>query len=294
MAKAEYERETYNCDVIICSDGDGSLNQELIESGICYSYIPIDILPKMKEGHFEDKLYYVGEALMPFYNTSIFEEQPIHNIWELTEKKYKNKIIMANPLSSFSTYAYSAVLLKESDRIAQAYTDYTGEVLVLPEGKTAGEFFWEKLSEQVVFVNSSDDVIEGIGSGREQGMMIGIMISSKMRLLEVGYHFAPIYQLNPYAAVYTPNSALIAGGSRNINAAKLFIWHLLGETDGKGEGIKPYSTLGTWSVRKDIEDGNDVGLEEIDVIFFDREYLYEKNEYIRTFLEGILDESVKE
>ncbi len=292
MLQDNYEKENYACDLVICSDCNGTLNRVLLEPRILYSYVPTDIAPKIKEGHADNELVFVGEALMFFYNENVFGEQPIHNIWELTEKQYKGKIIMANPLSSFSTYGFCSAVLGEPEKIAKAYEEYAGEVLTVPEGKTAGEFFWEQAVKNIVFTNSSDEVLEGIGGVGSDDYWIGIMISSKMRYQDLGYHFAPIYRLNPFSTVYTPNSVTIAAGSPNVNTAKLFVRFLMGETDGTGEGIKPYMTKGTWSTRVDVEDANEVPLSEIDYLEINKEYLYENMDAMSDFWNELLKENV--
>ncbi len=289
-----YEKKDYLCDLVICSDNDASLYDQLIQPGIIYPYIPSDIASKMKEGHAEEELVFLGESLMLFYNGEAYKEAPVKNIWELTKEQYKGKIIMANPLRSFSTYGFCAMLLKEDKKIEEAYERYKGEPLKISQGKTAGEILWEQMAPNIVFTNSSDEVAEGIGNSGKDGMEIGIMISSKMRLKDIGYQFEPIYKLDPFAAVYTPNSIMVAGGCKNINTAKLFVRYIMGEADGTGEGRMPYSTKGTWSTRIDVPDGNDVPLSKIDLIPLDRTYIQENKEEIKYFFEYILNENITE
>jgi iron(III) transport system substrate-binding protein len=288
-----YEQKDYQCDLVLCSDCDGSLYNQLIKPGIIYPYIPKDIAPKMKKGLTDGELDFLGESLMLFYNGALYDKSPIKNIWELTEEQYKGKVIMANPLRSFSTYGFSAMLLRESDKIEAAYKRYQGEALVIPKGKTAGEILWEKMAPNIVFTNSSDEVAEGIGNNDKNGMEIGIMISSKLRLKDIGYRMEPIYRLDPFAAVYTPNSIMVAGGAKNINTAKLFIRYILGEADGTGVGREPYSSKGTWSTRIDVSDGNDIPLDQMDVISLDRDYLHHNRDGIKAFFEGILNDNIK-
>ncbi|HKM04271.1 MAG TPA: extracellular solute-binding protein [Lachnospiraceae bacterium] len=292
MVKENYQSENYACDLVICSDCDGSLYKELLEPGIVYTYIPQDIAPFIKDEFAEDELEFLGEVLMVVYNGEAFEAPPIDNIWEMTEDIYKGKIIMASPLSSFSTYGFCATVLRESKLMEEAYEQYAGKPLELPEGKSAGEVFWEQLAENMVFTNSSDEVLEGIGNSGPEGMMLGFMISSKMRYQDIGYQIEPIYHLEPFAAVYTPNSVCIAAGSKNVNTAKLFIRYMLGELDGTGNGLNPFFTKGTWSVRSDVADGNDVPLEDIDVQFLDKSFLYENREEMLDFWEEILKKNV--
>lgn len=147
-------------------------------------------------------------------------------------------------------------------------------------------------AKNIVFTNSSDDVLEMISSSGDNSAEIGIMISSKMRYMELGYSFEPIYKLEPFSAVYTPNNITIAGGSKNINSAKLFIRYILGETDGTGDGIKPFTTLGTWSVRNDMSDGNLVPLTEIDYVNINRQYIYDNRASITAFWSELLKEKL--
>ena len=291
MLIKNYENEDYACDVVICSDCDGSLYKKLLEPGVVYSYLPWDIAPKMNERHASRELVFSGEALMMFYNTNVFSNQPIHNIWELTEEKYRGRIMLASPLSSFSSYGFCSSILSESDNIAKAYESYKGKTLTIPKGQCAGEVFLEKVKQNIVFTNSSDEVLEGVGGKGNEDMWIGIMVSSKMRYQELGYHFSPIYQLDPFAAVYTPNSVTIAGGARNVNTAKLFIRYLVGEASGDGEGLKPFNTVGAWSTRIDVEDGNEVPISDIDMIDLDKNYLYENEDMLREFWKKVLKES---
>ena len=79
---------------------------------------------------------------------------------------------------------------------------------------------------------------------------------------------------------------------QNINSAKLFIRYLLGETDGKGEGILPFTTLGTWSAREDVADGDIVPLSQLDVKYLNKKFIYENRQNIIEFWETILKENV--
>lgn len=291
MVRMNYETGEYNCDLIICSDCNGSLYNELLKPGIIYTYVPWDIAPNMKEGHADEELVFLGESVQLFYNSSVFDKQPITNIWELTKEQYQGKIIIANPLSSFSTYGFCSAMFTESYAIEQAYYDYSGKELDIPKGKSAGEVFWEMLAPNITFTNSSDEVLEGVGNHGDE-IWIGMMLSSKMRYQELGYQFEPIYELNPFAAVYTPNCVSIVGGCKNVNTSKLFIRFLLGERDGTGVGYQPFSTAGTWSSRVDVPDGNSVALSDIDYVGLDKAYLYKYRDSMNAFWERLLQENV--
>lgn len=52
-----------------------------------------------------------------------------------------------------------------------------------------------------------------------------------------------------FDAVFMPNCIMMVGGAPNVNSEKLFVRWLPGETDGQGEGYRPFLQQGAWSVR---------------------------------------------
>ena len=60
-----------------------------------------------------------------------------------------------------------------------------------------------------------------------------------------------------------------------------------GGEDGSGEGYKPFKTLGTWSARDDVGDGNPVALENIDLIVPDQDFIV-KQEWTEGFWTELL------
>lgn len=287
MLKDNYENDNFDCDVVICSDCDGTLFKELIEPGIVYTWIPDDIANVMKDGSDMRELEFMGECMMLCYNTNVYDAQPVENLWELTEDRFQGKIMMANPLKSFSTYAFMAMLLQKDEELKNAYENLYGTPPSLNEGETVARMFERMLVDNVVIAHASDEVVESVGNSDDE-IQIGIVLSSKMRFMNLGYHFAPIYKLNPISSVYTPNCISVAGGAKNINAAKLFIRYLTGDADGKSIGHEPFNTVGTWSVRRDIPDGNDVPLEDIDYVRIDKEYLYDTRELTSDYLSQLI------
>ena len=86
---------------------------------------------------------------------------------------------------------------------------------------------------------------------------------------------------------------MIASGTKNKNSAKLFVRYLFGEAEGTGNGIKPFSSTGTWSIRDDIPDGNIISLDNIDVIPIDKQFIYDNKTVIIDFWKEILKENLK-
>lgn len=276
--KENYENGQFDCDVVLCSDSTGIISHEFLPKGILTNYVPYDIKSKMRKGHYEEQLVFLGESQMIFYNSALHDKPPIENWWQLTEDNYKGKIVMSNPLTSYGTYGLLISFEAYASQMEEAYEKYFGTPLPVPEGSNAGKIFLEALLKNTIIVNSSDEVIAELSGETKDSETIGIMVSSKMRMKELGYPIDICYQAEPFAGIYCPDSVFIASGAKNVSTAKLFIRWLLGEADGQGEGAAPYLTEGTWSTRTDRDSACKYSLDELELKGIDTEFAYEKVE----------------
>ncbi len=283
--KENYCQGKSDCDIVICNDNSGDFKSTLVDTGIVVPYIPHDIKDKLKPGHIGETLTFLDEAEIIFYNPDKSEKAPIENIWELTDEKYRGRLYLPNPLRSFSTYAFASSVFDHEDELKEAYKEYFGTDY-LGEDDIA-ESFWKMTADNAVFTNSSDEVMEALNTGDAD---IGIMVSSKLRYKDVGYSIEPIYNLKPFSGCRTSYCAMIARNSKNICQAKLFIRCLLGGTDGTGDGYKPFNSPGTWSARNDVADGNDIPLNECDLMIPDQESLIKNRQYRDAFWASCLKE----
>ena len=282
--KGNYEAGRSDCDIVICNDNSGDFKSVLVDTGMVVPYIPSDIEDKLKPGHVGDCISFLDEAELICYNSDKYAESPVTNIWELTDERFKGRIYIPNPLRSFSTYAFVASTFAHEDEMVKAYEEYNDLVYDGSSGPVV-ELFWTKVSDNAVFTNSSDEVAEALNTGDAD---IGVMVSSKLRFRDMGYTIEPVYKVRPFAGCRTSYSVMLASGSDNIYSAGLFVRCLLGGEDGKGDGYKPFCTVGTWSARTDVADGNDVPLDECDLIIPDQEFLTEHKEATGQFLADCL------
>ncbi len=279
-----YQNQNYACDIVVASNDDGRLTNELLPQKIINTYVPWDIEPKLIDSSKQDLLYFIIEAEQLFYNNEVYEQCPIENWWELTEPQWYGKVYMNSPLRSHPAYGLLYAVINNSQAMEQAYLDLYGEPLSLPEGLNAGHVFWQKLVENgLIFTTSSNEIVEAIGAPGQSDPPLGFMISSKIRRVDIGLNVATDYGLTPVDGVYSANSISIAGGAKNINTAKLFIRWLLGETDGQGEGLKPYLQEGVWSVRTDIESLSSRQLNDINMWQNDFSKMQTEKEQVNTF-----------
>ena len=284
-----YETGNFNGDVIISADNRGIMLNEFSTNHIVVKYVPHDIADKILPGNNDYLLMLAGEASVLCYNEFYYTEPPICNWWELTEEKWRGMVYLPSPTRSMTTLALFCMVLGNSELMAQAYEALYGQPLSLPQGESAGREFVRRLvANGAVIVNSSDEVAEIVGAPGSRSPDIGIIISSKMRMRDIGYEFLNSYETEPFAGLYTPISVMMVGGAKNVNTAKLFIRWLLGEADGQGAGYQPYLKSGAWSVRSDVRDDTGVRSGDLNLLNLDRVYLYDNQDAFLVFWEELL------
>jgi iron(III) transport system substrate-binding protein len=285
-----YAAGDFSCDVIVSSDGHGVLTNEFIPKTIAVKYVPYDIEDKLLPETNTNLLMFSGEATVVGYNETQYVSPPVNNLWELTEEQWRDMVYMPNPAKSATTMAFLSMIMKSSDMLAQSYKELYGEPLTIPEGENAGKVFIRKLVENdVMLVNSSDEVCEEIGYPGSAHKSIGIFSSGKLRMRDLGYEMVANYDLQPFCGVYSSISVMLAGGAKNVNTAKLFVRWLMGETDGQGEGYAPYLHGGAWSVRNDVSDDTNVDVASLNLLYLDRDYFYQEYDDITAFWKEMIE-----
>jgi iron(III) transport system substrate-binding protein len=286
--KENYDNRNFNADLICSTDGRGIMASELMPKGIVIKYVPYDIADKMLPGNNDAYLMLAGEAPMLQYNDEYYDTPPVSNWWELTEERWRGKVYMPNPTRSVTTLAFLAMIVKDSDMMVQAYEDLYGIPLALNSGENAGEVFIQRLvANEVIIVNSSEEATEAVGFPGSRSPAVGIIASSKIRARDLGYEITIQYDMEPFAGMYAPINIMMAGGAKNVNAAKLFIRWLLGEANGQGEGYEPYLQSGAWSVRSDVRDDSGIRSEELNLLRMDAVYMYENYDKFLEFWESL-------
>ena len=289
--KEGFERRKYECDIVVVSEGTGSLTRELLPEHIINTYMPADIEKNLRPDSRAELLYFMAECQQLFYNSEVYESCPVSNWWELTEPEWYGRIYMNSPLRSHPSYAMLHSAINQSDAMAAAYEERYGEPLTdALEGNAGKEFYKRLLQNGIHLTTSSNELLELVGASGQEKPPLAFMISSKIRRNAIGYKTEPAYNIIPIDGIYVPNSVSIAGGAQNVNSAKLFIRWLAGEADGTGEGLKPYLTDGSWSTRTDVKTDARVALEDGNFWYNDVDEMYEQQEEITDFWLRILKE----
>lgn len=282
------KNSTYECDLIFTTNGDGNLTEDLIPNNLAYKYIPYDMKDSLREGGSEEYLSILLEVPLLTYNSAVYSSQPINSWWELTKPEWKGKLYVTDPTKSMISYTVFSMLMQNSDELEKSYEQCFG--VKYDGNEDIGHAFIRMLVENDLQVlNDSDDVASAVAAPGTGSDAVGILNASKLRLNNQGYTLSAVTDMEPFAGVINPANILIAGGAKNINTAKLFIRWILGETDGTGEGYKPFLQVGAWPSRTDVAGGDDTRLEDMKVIYTDEEYTAREREAFLAFWTGLIE-----
>ena len=280
------------CDLIFCTDVDGAISRNFIPNGLAHAYFPPDIADKLTDTSGGQMTPVVAEIIAIAYNDAVYSQPPVSNWWALTQPEWYGRVYCPNPARSVTTLAAFTTMLQYEALWAQSYEEYYGKPFADETGEGAAKAYLRALVENGLFItNSSDEVIEAEGAPSNQSPGIGIMVSSKLRMREIGYSVAPVYDAAPYCGVVNPIHIMIADGSPNVNSAKLFVRWLLGEADGQGAGYAPYLQNGAWSMRTDVDSQAEVALAGLDVRYTDGAFVYDRKAELLDFWQQLIAEN---
>ncbi len=266
------ETGEYTVDLIYCTNGDGSVTDTLIPSGLAYAYLPYDMQDTMREGLSDAYTSVIIETPLIAYNSNVYDAPPITNWWELTEPAWENSFYITDPSVSMISYTLFATMHQNAALLEEAYLERYGTALMLAEGENAFEVFLRALIDNGMQVmNDSDDVADAIAKPNMESGAVGLLNASKLRLNDSGYTLAMCYDVAPFAGVMNAACIMVAGGAPSTSSAKLFIRWILGESDGQGEGYTPFLQEGTTPARSDVA-GVTPALETVNAIYTDEAY----------------------
>ncbi|MGI6150296.1 MAG: extracellular solute-binding protein [Firmicutes bacterium] len=234
-------------DFIMAEDILGVAGQ-LLPFGYVESWIPEESAAKLDPAYREPFVFLIQPRTI-LYNTEVYDECPITNLWQLTTPEWRGMVIMRDPEITSTNISFFAEIVARADEMAAAYKEYFGEEIKLTTENAGWEFIKRLAQNDVVTVASDDDVAEAVGSRGQADPPVGFATVGKVRLnveqnlvLGVAEHIAPI---NGY---HYPAYGLIVTDCPHPNAAKVLVRTLL--TD---EGMEAWTQdWGNFSTHPDI------------------------------------------
>lgn len=248
--RREVDAGNVQVDVIGVSDAPTLIN-DLIPRGYVSNWIPPDMVDLIPQEYQYPLTYRLGQRIIG-YNSDSYPQSPISNIWELTEERWRGRIMMRDPAVTPATIAFFATMTtpRYAAMLEQAYRTHYGRALQTREANAGWEFLKQLFANRPVVFRSDDDVGEAVGAAGQQNAPIGLYVYTKHRDNEnKNLRLTAALNVQPFIGyVETTNVAIVNGGP-NPNAAKLFVRFLMRE-----EGVGPWvlEDLGSYSPNPEV------------------------------------------
>jgi len=213
-------------DFIMAEDIFGVAKQ-LLPLGYVENFVP-EMYKDLIADDYLNPLVFLVQPRTIFYNTEVYDECPITNLWELTIEKWRGKILIRDPEITSTNISFFAEIVARADEMAAAYKDYFGQEVELTTDNAGWEFLKRFAQNNVVVVGSDDDVAEAVGAPGQSDPPIGFSTVGKLRLnVEQNFVLGVAEDVAPTNGYHYPAYGLLVSDAPHPNAAKLFIRVLL-------------------------------------------------------------------
>ena len=273
LSKAQIEHETGNvtADVLQTKDVSGSVFYEWYNQGILEPFYPRDICAHIDEGNLKYSYPLYASQAFWYYNTEAFPDgQPIDSWWQIIEKDENGKQrfrLFTKEIGQESAYlSLFASFINNADEMEADYKRVYGEDLEytydassfnfeVPENNAGVEYLWRFSQAEMTFIGDGDELVLAVHNSTKDDPALCLASAGKIENQEEsGYNIAWCINLKPYNALLNTESLFVAAGTNSPAGARLFIRYLTGGSDGESGGLKPFTKVGNWPPRADVED----------------------------------------
>ncbi|MFC6930724.1 ABC transporter substrate-binding protein [Actinomadura yumaensis] len=224
----EAQAKNVTIDVSLFEDGPMLVGQ-LLPQKIVQTWIPPDLAAHIDEAD-RNPLMMLEKAYVFVYNPRLNPRGcPVRNLWELTEPRWKGKVMFQDPLGKeVFTQWFTQMSEQGGDRLTAAYGKLGKGALKVGEDDPAREWVKRLAKNAPVLTTEDEDVATGVAAPNQTDTRIGLMSIAKFRdVEEKGFHMKVCEGLDPWAGFSYPKFATVATGSEHPNAAKLFVHFVL-------------------------------------------------------------------
>ena len=273
LSKAQIEHETGNvtADVLQTKDVSGSVFYEWYNQGILEPFYPRDICAHIDEGNLKYSYPLYASQAFWYYNTEAFPDgQPIDSWWQIIEKDENGKQhfrLFTKEIGQESAYlSLFASFINNADEMEADYKRVYGEDLEytydassfnfeVRENNAGVEYLWRFSQAEMTFIGDGDELVLAVHNSTKDDPALCLASAGKIENQEEsGYNIAWCINLKPYNALLNTESLFVAAGTNSPAGARLFIRYLTGGSDGESGGLKPFTKVGNWPLRDDVED----------------------------------------
>ncbi|NDL58708.1 ABC transporter substrate-binding protein [Phytoactinopolyspora mesophila] len=245
----EAQAGNVTADVAALSDVP-AVSEQLVPQGIVENWVPPDLAGLIPET-MHDPLIVITDPSLYAYNTEKHDTCPVSNVWALTDEELLGDggFVMQDPLGK-PDYAdwWNQLSVHGDDLMRQAYEDLYGEPLETSEQSATHEWIKRLAESGPLLTKSSEEASEAVGAQGQSNPPMGLMSSAKFRNNDdKGYVLGVCDEIEPWVGFAKPKAIVMASGTSNPNAAKLFIHYAM-----TAEGIKPQVDDGKLSANSEV------------------------------------------
>lgn len=247
MVTREGQAKNVKGDVVAISDVPAGV-QQLIPQGFVESWLPPDLAGTIP-AQYQNPLTVTNDANVWAYNTEVYPNCPIKNIWELTEPKWKGKVALQDPLGK-AIYDdwFNQMSMHADAKVADAYRALYGKDLKTDEKSATAAWVKALAANSPLLTNADEAAAQAVGAPGQKEPFVGLISSAKFRdNADEGFKLGLCTGLDPWTGWLSPTLGLVATGSKSPNAARLFIHYMM-----TAEGIAPQSADGKLSTNTDV------------------------------------------
>lgn len=244
----EHQSGLHKTDVLF-NNATSTLYGKLLPKKMIWNFVPEDYAGFLDEDEKNPFLVQRWSSRVFIYNTALHPDgPPVDNIWDLTRKEWKNKVMSPAPTGSAMANTFQTIL-RHPKEMAAAYEKEFGKPVKLSSGmKNAAEEWMHRFMQNAVVIDSTTKIWKGVADVKQDNAPMGITTFSKLRGNKEGvYESAPAYTMEPIFGVGYATVLTICDQAPHPNAAKLLIKYMM------DEGLWPWSVLGDYAGRSDME-----------------------------------------
>ena len=231
---------------------------ELVKNGTLENYVPPNFEGLVPAEYQQPLIANRLSTRVLLYNEATYPNgAPVKNLWELTEPKWRGKVLMVDPLLRGEWLDLMVQIVLHSDEMAKAYEQLYGKPIQLDAGTANAGQMWiyRLLANGAVLVKDQNQVYSAIGETGQAQPPVGFGSYNDIRSnKEKGFALQIANDVVPSPGYTFPTVLGIVRNAQHPNAAKLLITFMMGDlSPNGGVGFAPFYIPGDYPTRTDIK-----------------------------------------